>query len=147
MERALIDDSNPNIDVNELMAKVHEQIATHAVPSILSGRGGLRADITTMVARIDEALVAAESSSQVRTTLGRSTRLFRGFPMLQELFLRALTFIFRDQRNVNASIVEALRTSLQLNVRLCEDIDHLKRGLETVKSTEGSSAAKQRLKE
>lgn len=128
----MIDDRNPDIDVDELMGKIHEQIAAHSVPSLLSGYGGVGADVTTLVARIEESLIAAESSSQVRTSLGRSQRLFGKVPMLEDLFLRTLSFLFRDQRNVNAALVEALRTSLQLNVRLCEDLDRMKLRIEAL---------------
>jgi len=128
----VIDDGNPDIEVDELMAKIHEQIAAHNVPSLLAGYGGVGADITTLVARIEESLVAAESSSQVRTSLGRSRRFLRRTPMLEDLALRVLAFLFRDQRNVNAALVEALRTSLQLNVRLCENIDRIKLRIEAL---------------
>lgn len=128
----MIDNGNPDIDVDELMGKIHEQIAAHSVPSLLAGYGGVGADITTLVARIEGSLVAAESSSKVRTTLGRSQRFLSRAPALEDLFLRTLSFLFRDQRNVNAALVEALRASLQLNVRLCEDLDRIKLRIEAL---------------
>ncbi len=128
----MIDNGNPDIDVDELMGKIHEQIAAHNVPSLLAGYQGVGADITTLVARIEESLVAAESSSQVRTSLGRSRRFLRGTPMFEDLALRVLAFLFRDQRNVNSALVDALRTSLQLNVRLCEDLDRIKLRIEAL---------------
>lgn len=128
----MIEKGNPDIDVDELMGKIHEQIAAHSLPSLLAGSGGAGADFTTLVARIEEALVAAENSSQVRTTLGRSRRFLRRAPMLEDFVLRVFAFLFRDQRHVNAALVEALRTSLQLNVRLCEDLDRIKLRIEAL---------------
>jgi hypothetical protein len=37
-----------------------------------------------------------------------------------------LAFILRDQRSVNAALIEALRKSMRLNVRLAEEIDRIK---------------------
>ncbi|HEY5257719.1 MAG TPA: hypothetical protein VIJ12_05005 [Candidatus Baltobacteraceae bacterium] len=124
----MIEDVNPAIDVNDLMAKVNEQIEGRYAASLIQGSpaGGLSADVTTMVAGIEQALHAAEAASHVRTSIGRSSRLLGGSTALQGFVLRVLAFILRDQRNVNAAVVEALRKSLQLNIRLSEEVDRLK---------------------
>jgi hypothetical protein len=123
----MIDDANPDLDVTALMAKVQEQIGGHYAASLVSySSGSLGADMTTLVAGMEEALQAAETASSVRTTLGRSSRLIGRSGPLQSFALRILAFILRDQRSVNAALIEALRKSMRLNVRLAEEIDRIK---------------------
>jgi hypothetical protein len=121
------------------MAKVNEQIGNRqaSAPFSAARDGGLGADITTLVACINEALVAAESASGVRTSIGRSSRLVARVPALHDLLLRTLAFIFKDQRNVNAALVEAVRTSLQLNIRLCENLDRIRLQLDDLQRSNG----------
>ncbi len=123
----MIDDGNRDLDVTALMAKVHEQIGGNFAASLVSSAGSIEADITTLVAGMEEALQAAESASAVRTSLGKSPMVRRLQPF-QGLILRALAYILRDQRNVNAALIEALRKSMRLNVRLAEELDRLKTG-------------------
>lgn len=135
----MISDNNPDINVDELMAKIHEQVSgTRASALIWSGGAQrLSSDAVTSVASIEELLDTAESASQVRTALGtRMKRLpFFSSPGIQSLILKALAFLFRDQRHVNAALVDALRQSLSLNVRLCEEIDRLKARVAAVEGT------------
>lgn len=126
----MISDNNPVVHVDEIMAKVHEAISgTRASSLALSGNvHTLSSDIVTAVARIQELLDTAESSAQVRTSLGSRLKRVPLFshPGIQNTVLKAFAFLFRDQRNVNAAVIDALRQSLSLNVRLCEEIDQLK---------------------
>jgi hypothetical protein len=123
----MIEKNNPHLDVDELMTKIHERIEGSYTASLLSDAtsGHVSSDITTLVAGIEVDLIAAESASQVRTSLGKSTRFVRS-ASFQTFVLRALAFIFRDQRNVNAALIAALRKSMHLNVRLAEELDRLK---------------------
>ncbi len=124
----MIDDANPFIDVDSLMAKVNEQIDGHYAASLVSAstRGALSSDVVSLVAGIEEALQAAESASVVRTSLGKASRYFGRLGPLKGLALRILAFIQKDQRNVNVAMIEALRKSMRLNVRLAEEIDRLR---------------------
>jgi hypothetical protein len=124
----MIDGGNPDLDVSALMTKVQEQIGGHYAASLISNSGTVEADVTALVAGVEEALQAAESASSVRTTLGRSSALAGGLRPFQGFILRVLAFILRDQRNVNAALIEALRKTMRLNVRLAEEIDRLKAG-------------------
>ncbi len=122
----MIDGGNPDLDVTTLMAKVQEQIGGHYAASLFSNSGTVEADVTALVAGMEEALQAAESASSVRTSLGRSSRIVGRLRPFQGFILRVLAFILRDQRNVNTALIEALRKSMRLNVRLAEEIDRLK---------------------
>ena len=119
------------------MAKIHERVSGRRPSALASPDGAhhrLSFDTVTAVASIEELLDAAESASQVRTSLG--ARLHRSSilssPGIQSLILKSFAFLFRDQRNVNAAVVDALRKSLSLNVRLCEEIDQLKARVATL---------------
>lgn len=125
----MISRTNPDINVDALMAKVNEQINRSTAASLLDAEGVrvLSTDAVTAVARIEAFIEAAEDASQVRTSLGRVRSRFPfNVAPLRGLFLRALAFVFRDQRQVNAALIDALRTSLQLNVRLCEQLDAMR---------------------
>ncbi len=123
----MIEKNNAVLSADELMGKIREQIEGSTVASLLRsvGGAGLPGDITTLVAGIEDDLIAAEIASRVRTSIGRTTHVLGRSRTLQSLFLRALAFIFRDQRNVNAALAAALRKSLQLNIRLAEQYDLL----------------------
>lgn len=125
----MIEGNNPDIDVTVLMAKVQEQIGGHFAASLVSRAGAVEADVTTLVAGIEESLEAAESSSSVRTSLGRSSAIAGRLKPFQGFILRVLAFVLRDQRSVNAALIEALRKSMRLNIHLAEEIDRLKASL------------------
>jgi hypothetical protein len=123
----VIERNNPLVDVDELMAKIHQQLASQNSPANGSTLedGRLASDATTLAAGIENSLAAAESFAQVRTTLGSTSRVLSS-SLLRSFLLRALAFIFRDQRNVDNALIDALRKTLHLNVRLSEECEFLK---------------------
>lgn len=126
----MIHGGNPFVNVDDLMAKINDQIATRGGMARIDGdhaRSTL-SELTTLAAGIEADLDAAEAAAQVRTTLGRQRRL-PGGAVVQAVLLRALAFIFRDQRAVNAALIGALRRSLQLNVVLAEDVERLRQSV------------------
>lgn len=110
------------------MAKVRAQIDSSAAASLLRApsNGRTVSDASTLVAGIENDLTAADTFSQVRTSLGTGSRALARLGPLHNFLLRALAFVFRDQRNVNAAFAGALRKSLQLNVRVLEECEQLK---------------------
>jgi hypothetical protein len=64
-----------------------------------------------------------------------------GSQKLRRLVLRALAFLFKDQRHVNEALVAAFRESISLNRQLIEQIEILRRDHETVKKMVTGSAA------
>lgn len=123
----MIERNNPLVDVDELMAKIHRQIsgASPSLNGVAVTDGRLTSDITTLAASIENSLAAAEAFAQVRTAIGSSNRMLSS-AALQSFLLRVLAFIFRDQRNVDNALLDALRKTLQLNIRLSEEHDFLK---------------------
>lgn len=131
----MIANTNPAVNVNDLMAKVNERINGSAAAAYLNAEGlrVLPGDTVTAVAKMEALIQIAESSSQIRTSWGTALRRFPfNAAPLRGFFLKVLAFIFRDQRQVNAALVDSLRASLQLNIRLCEQIDSLRARLDEI---------------
>ena len=129
----MISRNNPSVSVDDLMVKINEQIAGSRAASLLDAGGvrSLTADTVTAVANMEAIIQTAENASQIRTAWGASLARFPfNILPLRALFLRVLAFIFRDQRHVNAMLIDAFRASLELNVRLCEQIDAMRARLD-----------------
>lgn len=124
----MIEDTNPLLNVDELMARVRAQIdagsAASRLPVLLNSHA--ISDAPTIVAGIENDLASADAFSQVRTSLGVGATSLGPFVALQGFLLRILAFVFRDQRNVNTALSNALRKSLQLNVHVLEECEQLK---------------------
>lgn len=126
----MLERNNPDLNVDELMKKVHGEVAKrHLRHSLDDGAATLPADALAAVASIEAALVVAEEKSQIRARWsGRLNRFpFSASPGLQRLGLRILAFLFKDQRHVNGALIQALRESLSMNARLAEQVDQLRR--------------------
>ena len=125
--------NNPSVSVDELMMKINDQIAGSRAASLLDADGArsLSADTVTAVANMEAIIQTAENVSQIRTAWGASLARFPfNILPLRAFFLRILAFIFRDQRQVNAMLIDAFRASLELNVRLCAQVDALRARLD-----------------
>lgn len=76
----------------------------------------------------------ADGKAQIRTQwpshLGGA--LF-GSGKLRKAFLSALSFVFKDQRHVNQSLIAAFRESISLNRQLIEQLEALRQDHETLK--------------
>lgn len=124
----MIEANNPEINVDELMDKIRQEVAMR--------QGSLPVDerewamTPTRVANINqiEALLNnAEFKAQVRTDLPKK---LDKFPFniskpLQKFALKLYGFLFKEQRAVNFSLIEAVRESLALNKQLIEQIKAL----------------------
>lgn len=131
----MISRGNSSINVDELMAKINEQISGSQAASLLDAEGAktLSADAVTAVANMESSIQHAEAASQVRTSWGSSFNRFPfNLPPFRIFFLRLLAFLFRDQRQVNAMLIDALRASLRLNIRLCEQVDTIRMRLDAL---------------
>jgi hypothetical protein len=107
---------NPNIDVNDLMARVHDRIRRDE-----RAESAPAADRTYVYASeldaagIEALLYTARKMAQVRTVWPR--KLMR-FPFtvsggLRRMLLKLFAFLFNDQRHVNFALTEAVREHLQ----------------------------------
>lgn len=126
----MLDNNNPSVNVQELMSKVNLEVAGRHMPR--RGWDGeisaLPADAAATAASIESLLGMAEEKAQPRIRWsGRLNRFpFTQFPWLQRFFLKVLAFIFKDQRHVNFAILQALRESLAMSIRLAEQVDQLR---------------------
>lgn len=127
----MLERNNPAINVDDLMEKVHAEVAKRHLPDAWDDGARLPADALATVASIEAALAVAEEKAQVRVRWsGRLNRFpFNASPALQRISLRMLAFIFKDQRHVNGALIQALRESLTMNARLAEQVDQLRKRL------------------
>lgn len=126
----MIEANNPEIDVNELMEKIRKEVAKRQ-GIVASGNNKLSIDkltsILNNIQNIEILLNNAEAKSQVRTEFPQK---FTRFPFkiskpLQSFVLKVYTFLFKEQRVVNLSLIQAFRESLVLNRQLIEQIKTL----------------------
>lgn len=125
------------IDVDKLMQKIREDVANrkHNV-SYSSQSSSLNIGIALRLSHIETLLKAANEKSQLRSAF--PTKLNR-FPLnvsqrLQRFSLRAYHFLFKEQRTVNLSLIQAMEESLALNHQLSQQIVNLQRQLNDVQS-------------
>ena len=125
----MIEADNQEIDVEKLMYKIKDEVATSKglLPSanleLSTGRATRLVDVTYIEALLNN----AEFKSQVRTHWPDK---FNRFPFnlgrgLQKFALKVYNFLFKEQRVVNFSLLQALRESLALNRQLSEQITAL----------------------
>jgi O-antigen chain-terminating methyltransferase len=125
----MIEADNQEIDVEKLMYKIKDEVARSKglLPSanleLSTGRATRLVDVTYIEALLNN----AEFKSQVRTHWPDK---FNRFPFnlgrgLQKFALKVYNFLFKEQRAVNFSLLQALRESLALNRQLSEQITAL----------------------
>ena len=119
----MIERNNPRIDVDDLMVRVHEEIARRqrALESPAAGPDLLAYSIERLESVIEIAQAKAEVRGQWPGTLGFP---FDAAP-LRPLLLRLLALVFRDQRHVNVALIAALRESTGLNRQLLDRVGAL----------------------
>lgn len=123
--------TNPGIDPDELMLRVDEELLRRRRSVTRPPTANLRLLMTASaatLASIESLLNIAEHASQVRTKWPSHLRLF---PLdrsarLQRGVLALLAFLFKDQRNVNDSLIRALRETATVNRRLIEQVELLR---------------------
>ena len=119
------------IDVDELMQKIRKEVASRDKISspTASFFFSQPSEINLVSNYIEDLLTNAESRSHVRTKW--PDKLNR-FPFnltggLQKILLKAINFLFKDQREVNFVLIQALRESVKLNRQVIEQISDLNR--------------------
>jgi hypothetical protein len=122
---------NPGIDPDELMLRVDEEVARGRRAITRTPTGNLRLLMTASAASlssIEMFLNIAEQAAQVRTKCPSNLRLFPidKSPRLQRGLLAVLAFVFKDQRNVNDSLIRALRETATVNLRVIEQVEILR---------------------
>ncbi|WP_292797646.1 class I SAM-dependent methyltransferase [Nostoc sp. NMS7] len=126
----MIEANNPEINVEELIQKICNEVAKRQVKSQpLDSKSNF--DTSNMILNISyiEALLRnAESRSCIRTKWPDKLNRFpfKFNTKLQKFILRAINFIFKDQREVNFNLIDSLKESVALNRQLIEQITTLK---------------------
>ncbi|MEH2246196.1 class I SAM-dependent methyltransferase [Nostoc sp.] len=122
--------NNPEINVDELMHKIREEVVKRQVYSQqINSESNLDVSkLKSSISYIEDLLNKAEFRSFTRT---KWPDKFNRFPFnfsskLQKLILKAINFLFKDQREVNFNIINSLKESVSLNHQLIEEITTLK---------------------
>ena len=125
----------PEINVEQLMQKIREEVARRQMakpaPQVTASQretGGITISTQVDTSGIEGSIDTAESRAKVREKLPNK---FEHFPWLlfkpfQSLALKILNTLFKDQREVNFNILNALRQSLQLNQQLFAQVQTLR---------------------
>jgi len=132
----MINSSNPEINVDELMQRIREDVAKRygqsqstnitAKPIISAPTGTL----DHIFYHIEALLRNAETRAIIRTKWPDNLNKFPFnlgiIKFLQKIALKILSFIFKDQREVNFNLIRALKESVGLNRQLIEQITSLR---------------------
>ncbi len=138
----MIEANNPEIDVDELMQQVREEVARRKSLSNLAVAvdkcsSELNTRSTVNINPIEALLNNADLYSQVPTKFPEK---FNRFPFkinqgLQKFLLKVYGFLFKKQRVVNLSLIQALRESLALNRQLSEQVTALQAQLKEISNS------------
>ncbi len=127
----MIESNNPEINVDELMHKIREEVAqrnNHTEPSLLVNSNYKAAKINFNFNYLEALLGNAETRANVRTKwpdkLNRFPFTLSG--KIKQYCLKIVNFIFKDQREVNLNLVNALKQSTQLNRQLVTEVELLR---------------------
>jgi 2-polyprenyl-3-methyl-5-hydroxy-6-metoxy-1,4-benzoquinol methylase len=126
----MIGENNPEINVDELMAKIRDEVAKRKgrPQRIIKSSHADTSNLTLHLSYIESFLKNAEDRAYTRTKW--PDKLNR-FPFnlskkLQKATLKLLNFLFKDQREINFNLLQALRESVVINQQLVAEISSLK---------------------
>jgi len=126
----MIEANNPEINVDELIQKICNEVAKRQVDSqpVDSNSNFETSKMRLNINYIEALLKNAESRSGVRTKWPDKLNHFpfKFNAKLQKFILRAINFLFKDQREVNLNLINSLKESVALNRQLIEQITTLK---------------------
>ncbi|MDH6078448.1 methyltransferase domain-containing protein [Chrysosporum ovalisporum FSS-45] len=126
----MIGENNPEINVDELMAKIRDEVAKRKgrPQGVIKSSHADTSNLTLHLSYIESFLKNAEDRAYTRTKW--PDKLNR-FPFnlskkLQKATLKLLNFLFKDQREINFNLLQALRESVVINQQLVAEISSLK---------------------
>jgi len=124
----MIETNNPEINVNDLMEQVRAEVAKRNSPILQAKKSNpakfINNSLDVKLLNIQALINNAEDRSQART---KWPEKLNKFPLniskkLQQIILKSLNFLFKEQRVVNLSLVQAGRESLEINRELIKQI-------------------------
>jgi len=129
-----MDDNQAKIDVDELMKMIHLQINQQVDSANKSDSMTLNklAQKKLLLSQVKKILKIAQDRSIIRQKW--PDKLSR-FPfnitlVFKPLVLKILAALFKDQREINLSLISALKLSLEVNEQLLQEIENIKAKLE-----------------
>jgi len=129
-----MDDNQAKIDVDELMKMIHLQINQQVDSANKSDSMTLNklAQKKLLLSQVKKILKIAQDRSIIRQKW--PDKLSR-FPfnitlVFKPLILKILAALFKDQREINLSLIGALKLSLEVNEQLLQEIETIKAKLE-----------------
>jgi hypothetical protein len=118
----MIDRNNSGIDVDDLMARIQDEVARRSIgfaPSVADSWNGEQRGFGAIEALVN----TAQAKSEVRTQWSGRLNFFPfSNARVQRFFLQVLAFAFKDQRHVNLALVAAVRESIAINRELATRI-------------------------
>ncbi|MBV6623528.1 MAG: methyltransferase domain-containing protein [Rivularia sp. (in: Bacteria)] len=130
----MIESNNPEIDVDELMQKIREEVARrkNQIPQSFADSKSDTEKINFNFNYIEALIQNAETRASVRTKFPEKFNRF-SFPLsdkIKQYCLKIINFIFKDQREVNLNLINALKQSTLLNRQLVAEIEVLQSKLD-----------------
>ena len=129
----MIEKNNSGINVDELMEKIRQEILNrqgHSQPALTNSAdtADLMSNISLSIGHIESLLKNAESRAYIRTKWPDKLNRFpfNLISKLQKFILKAINFLFKDQREVNFNLILSLKESLTINHQLIAEIKTLK---------------------
>lgn len=125
----MIEANNPNIDVEKLLAKVRAEVATrhkHQPKAELKVSSSSKINTLANISFVEALLNSAKEKSQVRTELPKKIDRFPlNLKWCKKIALKLHEFIFKEQRAINLTLIDALRESTLVNKQLSEQVKAL----------------------
>ena len=123
----MIERNNPQIDVDELMLRIQREVARRRLGPEFDTRHTIAQRTALDTTAIESLLGAAQQRAEARAQWSQRLNVFplNRMPWLQRFSLRIFNFIFRDQRQVNFTLIQALREMLQINSELDQRVSAL----------------------
>ncbi|MBO1059177.1 MAG: methyltransferase domain-containing protein [Dolichospermum sp. JUN01] len=130
----MIEKNNSEINVDELMEKIRQEILNRQGHSRSmetknnADTANFMSKISLSIGHIESLLKNAESRAYIRTKWPDKLNRFpfNLISKLQKFILKAINFLFKDQREVNLNLILSLKESLTINHQLIAEIKTLK---------------------
>jgi hypothetical protein len=129
------------INVDQLMAEIRQEVARQVSrrklkPTNIVQRSSDRVELRHLMgslSHVEAVLNLAESRSHVRTHLPDK---FQKSPLSagKKFMLKVFNLAFRDQREVNAGLIEANRHSNQINRQIIEELGNIRTQLNQIQA-------------
>ena len=130
----MLEIKTPNIEIKRIKEKITSEIKHIKIQKKIDASNGLIWDCFEEQIKYFQGFInTAKSRAQRRNSLPNSWHKFPFIFLLKPfafIFFKILNFIFKDQREVNYNILQALEESVKVNQMLLEQIKIIKKNTE-----------------